>query len=36
MLAVTLIGFALVGVVFRFFGRKSGGRVSLAAAVSGS
>ncbi len=34
MLAVTLIGFALVGLVFRFFGRRSGGGVSLTDAVS--
>jgi ABC-type spermidine/putrescine transport system permease subunit II len=36
MLAVTLIGFALVGLVFRFTGGRSGGSVSLADAVGGA
>jgi ABC-type spermidine/putrescine transport system permease subunit II len=35
MLGVTLIGFALVGLVVRFSGRRNGGSVSLADAVGG-
>jgi ABC-type spermidine/putrescine transport system permease subunit II len=36
MLVVTLIGFALVGLVFRFTGRRGGGDISLTGAVAGA
>jgi ABC-type spermidine/putrescine transport system permease subunit II len=36
MLVITLIGFSLVGLVYKFFGRASGGDVSLTNTVAGT